>query len=237
MPAKPLYVIEHWAVAEPDAGRRHLIAHGHDVRVVEPWRGETLPVLTGDEAGVMIMGGPQMVTDLAVYPYLSAECALIEQAMAKSVPLVGVCLGSQLIAHVLGASVDFNPEGRMAMGFYPLDVTSAGRDIFDGPLMALSGNQQGWTVPPGATMLSHGNPALTPNQAFRTGDTTIGFQFHPEVTRTILDQWQTEFAGLIGRSGTQSKSEQDAGFARHDAVLKAWYFDFLDRWFQTHLAT
>lgn len=231
MSENPLYVIEHWAVAEPDAGRRHLIARGHDIRVVEPWRGDTLPALTGNEAGVMIMGGPQMVTDLARLPYLADECRLIERAMAKSVPLVGVCLGSQLIAHVLGASVDFNPEGRMAMGFYPLDVTAAGGDIFDGSLMALSGNQQGWTVPPGATMLAHGDPALTPNQAFRTGDTTIGFQFHPEVTRKILDQWQTEFAAHIGRPGTHSKAEQDAGFARHDAALKRWYSGFLDRWF------
>ncbi|MCR9120962.1 MAG: hypothetical protein NXH91_01650 [Phyllobacteriaceae bacterium] len=231
MPEKPLYVIEHWAVAEPDAGRRHLIARGHDVRVIEPWRGETLPTLTGEEAGVMIMGGPQMVTDLASHAYLADECWLIEQAMEKSVPLIGVCLGSQLIAHVLGASVDFNPEGRMAMGYYALDVTPAGRDIFDGPMMTLNGNQQGWTVPPGATMLAHGDPALTPNQAFRAGDTMIGFQFHPEVTRTILDQWQTEFAAHVGRPGTRSKEEQDEGFARHDAALKRWYFGFLDRWF------
>lgn len=233
----PLYVIEHWAVAEPDAGRRHLSARGHDVRVIEPWRGETLSALTGEEAGVMIMGGPQMVTDLANHTYLADECRLIEQAMEKSVPLIGVCLGSQLIAHVLGASVGFNTEGRMAMGYYALDVTPAGRDIFDGPMMTLSGNQQGWTVPPGATMLAHGDPALTPNQAFRAGDRTIGFQFHPEVTRAILDQWQTEFAAHIGRPGTRSKAEQDEGFARHDAALKRWYFGFLDRWFHAHRAT
>ncbi|WP_306048863.1 type 1 glutamine amidotransferase [Oceaniradius stylonematis] len=237
MPAKPLYVIEHWAVAEPDAGRRHLIAHGHDVRVVEPWRGETLPVLTGDEAGVMIMGGPQMVTDLAVYPYLSAECALIEQAMVKSVPLVGVCLGSQLIAHVLGATVADHPDGQQGLGFHDLTVTDAGRALLPERLTVLLGNRQGWSTPPGATMLAHAGRCPSPNQAFLADQTTIGLQFHPEVTRTILDQWQTEFAGLIGRPGTQSKSEQDDGFARHDAVLKAWYFDFLDRWFQTHLAT
>ena len=67
---RTIHVIEHWRIAEPDYGRRHLAGRGFDVRVAEPWKGEALPDLSGDEAGVMLMGGPQYVTDLDDAPYL-----------------------------------------------------------------------------------------------------------------------------------------------------------------------
>ncbi len=230
---KPLYVIEHWQLAETDAGRQHLIDRGYDVRVVEPWRGEALPSLTGDEAGVMIMGGPQMITEASDnnHPYLLKELLFIEQAIDKAVPLVGVCLGSQMIAKVLGAKVGYHPENKMAMGFYPLEATRQGRQLglSDG-MMVLDGNAQGWEVPQSATNLATSpgdNP--WPNQAFSIGK-TLALQFHPEVTRKILDQWQTDFTSSIGRPGTQSKQAMDNGFEAYDADLKAWYKGALDSW-------
>ena len=91
----PLIVIEHWESVEPDFGRRHLAARGHDVRVVEPWRGQALPELTGEEAGVMLMGGPQYVTELDDAPYLRREMRFAERGnrgMAiVGVPRVGRC--------------------------------------------------------------------------------------------------------------------------------------------------
>lgn len=225
----PLIVIEHWHLAEPDFGRRHLAARGHDVRVVEPWRGETLPELTGDEAGVMLMGGPQYVTALDDAPYLADEMRFAERAMAMGIPLVGICLGSQMIAHVLGARVGFHPDGHATLGFYDLRPTAAGRAWFGDGMKVLAGNSQGWDMPSGVTPLAHGE--VFPNQAFLAGGTAIALQFHPEVTRPILDQWQREFAATVGRPGTRTVAEQDAGFAAHDAALKAWYADFLDRWF------
>lgn len=229
--SRPLYVIDHWALAEPDAGRRHLVARGHDVRVVEPWRGETLPDLTGGEAGLMVMGGPQMVTDLTAHPYLADECRLIEQAMAKNVPLVGICLGSQLVAHVLGADVGPHRDGLQCFGYYQTRATDEADALFPERLVTLNGNTQHWSLPAGARLLAQGETDVAPNQAFSYGRTTIGLQFHPEVTRAILDQWQRDHGHVIGLPGTQSRAEQDAGFGRHDAALKAWYGGFLDTWF------
>lgn len=223
-------------MVEPDAGRQHLIKHGHDVRIVEPWRSEALPVLTGDEAGVMIMGGPQMITEANAnnHPYLIDELRFIEEAMAKDLPLIGVCLGSQMIAKVIGAKVDFHPQDHMAMGYYPIEVTEAGQTLgLENQMMVLDGNQQGWEMPKGVEVLATAtddNPFK--NQAFKT-ENTLALQFHPEVTRNILSQWQTDFSSSFGRTGTQSKAELDAGFVRHDAVLKDWYRGVLDDWFKT----
>ncbi|MEM9574315.1 MAG: hypothetical protein AAF870_03685 [Pseudomonadota bacterium] len=231
---KPLYVVEHWQLVEPDAGRQHLINNGFDVRVVEPWRGEALPQLTGEEAGVMIMGGPQMITeaDAHSHAYLLDELHFIEEVMAKKVPLVGVCLGSQMIAKVMGAKVRYHPNDHMAMGFYPLKATTSGKALnLDDGMMVLNGNAQGWDMPSGVEPLatsSEGNPFE--NQAFRS-DRTLALQFHPEVTRNILSQWQSDFSSSFGRIGTQSKAQLDEGFLTYDTKLKEWYRHALDSWF------
>ena len=222
-------MIEHWHLAEPDFGRRHLAARGHDIRVAEPWRGEPLPELTGDEAGVMLMGGPQYVTELDAAPYLADEMRFAERAMALGVPLVGICLGSQMIAHVLGAAVGFHPDGHSTMGFYDLAPTEDGKAFFPAGLKVLAGNAQGWDMPTGVTPLAHGE--VFENQAFKAGNTTIALQFHPEVTEPILGQWHDEFASMIGAPGTHPVDTQWVDFAAHDPALKAWYADFLDRWF------
>lgn len=154
---KPLYIIEHWDHAEVDAGRQFLLDQGYDVRVIEPWRGETLPVLTGIEAGVMVMGGPQMISEVSAsnHPYLLDELTFIESAMAKDVPLIGVCLGSQMIAQVMGAHVGYDAKRRIAMGFYGIDTTDEGKALgLSNDMMVLNGNSQGWEVPQSAELLA-----------------------------------------------------------------------------------
>ncbi|KPB01745.1 glutamine amidotransferase-related protein [Ahrensia marina] len=239
---RPLYVIEHWQIAEPDAGRQHLISQGYDVRVIEPWKGETLPELSGEEAGVMIMGGPQMITEATKdnHPFLLDELRFIEGAMGKDIPLVGVCLGSQMIAAAMNAKVSYRDDGAMAMGFYGIDAKPAGKALgLNDNMMVLNGNSQTWELPSGAELLATAhddNPHS--NQAFSVGK-TLALQFHPEVTRPILTQWQTEFGAYIGRPGTQTKEQQDSGFETYDAKLKDWYRRTLDKWFvnHAHLAT
>lgn len=226
---RTIHVIEHWRIAEPDYGRRHLAGRGFDVRVAEPWKGEALPELSGDEAGIMLMGGPQYVTELDDAPYLKKEMRFAERAMKLGVPVVGVCLGSQMLAHMLGARVGFHPEDHATFGYYDLYPTGAGRSYFPERMKVLAGNSQGWEMPAGATPLAYGE--VFENQAFLYGRNTIALQFHPEVTRPILDQWQDEFASMIGQAGTQTIEEQDLGFAAHDAAIKRWYAGFLDDWF------
>ena len=79
-------------------------------------------------------------------------------------------------------------------------------------------------------MLATGD--VFPNQGFSLGAHTIALQFHPEVTRIILDQWQDELAGNIGKPGTQTLAEQDRGFERYNDRLTQWYRSMLDRFFQ-----
>lgn len=166
------------------------------------------------------------------HPCLIDELLFIEDAMAKEVPLIGVCLGSQMIAKVMGARVGYHREDHMAMGFYAISSTADGSTLglSDG-MMVLNGNAQGWEMPRGVTELATAEDANPfKNQAFKSGN-TLALQFHPEVTRKILTQWQTDFSSSFGRPGTQSKAQLDEGFEAHDDALKTWYRGLLNTWF------
>lgn len=227
---REIIVIGHETPVDRDNGVRHLEERGFAIRPYRPDQGEQLPSIDGRTAGVIVLGGPQYVSDLDRFPYLRYEMAYIDSVMKAEVPLLGICLGGQLIAAELGAKVDFHPEGNVALGYYPLHVTDPGRAWFPEDLTVLAGNAQGFSCPTGATMLATGD--VFPNQAFHYGANTIALQFHPEVTRTILDQWQDELAGNIGKPGTQSLAEQNEGFVRYNGRLTEWYRLLLDRIFQ-----
>jgi GMP synthase (glutamine-hydrolysing) len=226
-----IIVVEHRDMPVPDRGQRHLAEKGFNVRLAAPFRGDVLPVLDDNTAGVLIMGGPQYVTDLDDFPYLRDEMDFAGRVMDRNLPLLGICLGGQIIAAHMNAKVDDHPEAHAAFGYYPLRPTEAGRQIFPKDLCVPAGNTQGFDLPMGATLLAEG--AVFPNQAFRVGERTYGLQFHPELTRPILDLWQEVLAENYGRPGAQSRELQDAGYTEHNDTLHEWYIGFLDRFFGT----
>lgn len=221
--SRTVHIIENHDFGSPDAGQTHLIAQGFDVQIHKVWNGAPMPHVDGNTAGVMLLGGAQMVSEHEKWPYLADEFAFVERVIATQTPLLGICLGAQIIAHVLGATVRYGANDAMSMGYYETSATDAGKLVMLDRLMTLNGNAQGFDLPHGATLLATSSETVHPNQAFSYGDHVLALQFHPEVTRPILDRWQTEFADSIGRPGTRSLEQQNAGFERYDKTLKAWY--------------
>ena len=214
---------------EVDRGIVHLEARGFALRPVSPYLGEPLPEIDGRTTGVVIEGGPQMITDTDQHPYLLDEIDFAGRAMASGVPVLGICLGAQVLARQLGAAVDYHPDGRVAFGYYEVEATEAGRDLFLPGLHAPAGNAQGFELPAGTTLLARGR--LFPNQAFRIDGNIYALQFHPEVTRSILSHWQNILHYHYDKPGAQTREQQDALYERHDPPLDAWYTGFLDRIF------
>jgi GMP synthase (glutamine-hydrolysing) len=221
--------IMHEYPPETDRGTLHLRSKGYEVVEIRPYLGEDYPELDGDVAGIQIQGGPQMVSDLESFPYLEGEIEFARAVMERDLPLLGICLGGQIIARALDAKVGYHPEEKVALGYYDLKTTDAGLEWFPSDFTVLAANSQGFDCPADATLLLRGD--VFPNQAFQYGERTIAFQFHPEVTRPIFDLWQKELEKNIGKPGTQSLEEQNEGFDRYNAALGEWYFSFLDRFF------
>ena len=146
-----------------------------------------------DFAGLIFMGGPMSAND--PLPYIERERALIARAAAQGQPILGICLGSQLIARSLGAEVRRNREKEI--GWFDIHFTDAAADdaVFGGirgPETVFHWHGETWDLPPGAELLASSRACA--NQAFRAGRNIYGLQFHVEVTPVMIGDWQAQDA-------------------------------------------
>ncbi len=141
-------------------------------------------------AGLILMGGPMSANDDLAY--LRAELELIERAAHKGLPILGICLGSQLIAKALGARVRVYVNRVKEIGWYPIEWTEAAeRDALHSGLRGsetvFHWHGETFDLPAGAELLAS-SPACR-NQAYRVGANIYGFQYHLEVTPEMIADW------------------------------------------------
>lgn len=160
----------------------------------------------GKYAGLIVLGGPMNVDQINSYPNLRREVSYIRKAIKFNIPVLGICLGAQLVAKALGASVKKNPVKEI--GWYPVTVSSAAKD--DPVLSHFSDTQHifqwhsdTFELPEKAVHLAKSETCN--NQAFRFGDRIYGFQFHLEVNRQLIDRWLTV---PVNRKDLKSVSHQ-----------------------------
>jgi GMP synthase (glutamine-hydrolysing) len=153
---------------------------------VEALAGDPLPSLEEID-GVVAMGGPMSANHLEAHPELRAECELLAEAVDRQIPVLGICLGAQLLARALGAEV--RPGERAEIGFASVRVTDP-NDPLIGPLApeatVLHWHHDVFDLPEGARTLAHS--AATEHQAFRYGN-AWGVLFHPEADAAMVEAW------------------------------------------------
>jgi GMP synthase (glutamine-hydrolysing) len=190
--------LQHVACEKPGLIGDALARVGVAVDLVRTFAGEPVPPDLGDAAGLLVMGGPMSVYEADRLPHLRAELALLERALAAGVPILGVCLGSQLLAAALGARVA--PGPRKEIGWFPVSLTdeAASDPLWHGLPRELVGyhwHGDRFDLPRGAVALA--SSALTPVQAFRHGEHAYGILFHMEVNATIVADMVATFAGEL----------------------------------------
>lgn len=146
------------------------------------------PLPPESHSGLVIMGGPMSAND--DLPGLRDELILIEQALAAEMPILGICLGSQLIAKALDSKVYKNDH--LEIGWEPVFLTAAGQTdpLFEGmasPHPFFHWHGETFDLPPGAEWLAYS--ANCKQQAFRFGQRVYGIQFHPEITPEMIVDW------------------------------------------------
>lgn len=179
-----ILVTEHAQHDYPNRLTATLADHGHKLRVVRPQRGEALPPDLDNIDGLVLMGGPQNTDEQDQHPWMAREIELIKQAHDAGLPIVGVCLGAQLVAVALGGEVGKSQTPELGMA----EVTQSFFGTTD-PLLAgipwtsvqMHAHAHEVTVPPpGGTPAPLMSSAGCKAQCFRVGLTTYGYQYHFE---------------------------------------------------------
>lgn len=186
---------------------------------------------------LIIMGGPMGVYEADAHPYLLEEIKVARARLEKDKPVLGVCLGAQIVANALGAAVYPGPNGK-EVGWLPIQLTDEGKNS---PLAHLAPEKTSmfhwhgdtFDLPKGAVRLA--SSALYENQAFRFGRNTLGVQFHPEVSEVQISGTFEHFVDDLYAFGcVRTKiAELDRDTAAYAATLERQNALFMQAWLES----
>ncbi|MBF5056016.1 glutamine amidotransferase [Alcanivorax sp. 521-1] len=207
---------------------------GYQVRYVDATQADLSALDANASDLLIILGGPIGAFDDELYPFLTDELRLIEQRLAGGRPLLGICLGAQLIARELGAAVA--PMGFKEIGFAPLTLTAEGREsvlspLADVPVLHWHGDR--FETPPGSRLLA--GTEGCPQQAYAFGNAVLGLQFHLEADADRIESWlvghccELALAGLDPRAVREDARRHGQSLARAARrVIGTWLDRQLD---------
>ncbi|HVL71841.1 MAG TPA: glutamine amidotransferase [Beijerinckiaceae bacterium] len=228
---RPVLIVLHQEHSTPGRLGRLLRERGYPLDIRRPRFGDPLPSTMDEHAGAAIFGGPMSANDEE--PFLRAEIDWIAVPLKEKRPFLGLCLGAQMMAKLMGARVYPHPEGRAEIGYYPLVPTPdgealAGRLGAPWPSHVYHWHREGFDCPEGARTLATGDDF--PTQAIAVGDHAFGFQFHPEVTHAMMCRWTVRAAERLALPGAQDRARQIEGRFIYDPHVARWIDAFLDHW-------
>lgn len=213
----------------------HLLREaGHRLDVRCPASGDPLPADLDSHDAVVVFGGAVSANDDAL-PFIRAELDWLPLVLKAEKPFFGICLGAQLLARSLGARVASRADERREIGYYPIDPTAEGSDIFDPEFWVYHWHGEGFDLPPDATLLARGE--LFGNQAYAYGGRAVGVQFHPEITRPMLLRWTQVAARQLDLPGAQSRERQLEYCHRFDRQMTRWLRRFLGYWLDDRVSS
>ncbi len=215
---RPLYIFRHIECEGPGYLAEVLARHDIPYRVIAIDAGEEVPGSVADCAGLVFMGGPMSVND--PLPWIGQELALIRAAQAQGMPVLGHCLGGQLISKALGGVVTSNPVREI--GWHPVrrsHTASAARwlDGLADENTLFHWHGETFSIPPGAEVILENDHCA--HQAFAIGN-TLALQCHIEMTAPMVSEWAGLYSHEIAQPGgaVQSRAEMTSDL---DARIRA----------------
>jgi len=197
---------------------------GHSVQAVHLYAGQPLPEADAVDA-VFIMGGPMNIYEEAEHPWLAAEKAFLKTCIEQGKILVGVCLGAQLLADVLGGKVSRNAHKEI--GWH--EVKRIAGDVLPERFWAFHWHGDTFAIPPGATHLAASGACA--NQAFLYGRGVLGLQFHLEYTQDSIEKMLTHCADELTDGPFVQTSDRIVEGYNHLPETKTLLWSLLDRLF------
>lgn len=229
---KPALIVLHQENSNPGHVGQWFVRNGYRLDIRKPRFGEPLPETMANHCGAVIFGGPMSANDAD--DFIRREIAWIGVALKEKAPLLGICLGAQLLALHLGSKVDFDPQERAEMGYYPLVTTPEGCALGPFPDQVYQWHREGCELPQGARQLATSDGAF-PNQAFAYGPAAVGIQFHPEITFAQVHRWTGRSLARLQMKGARRREEHIEGHIAYAPKVRSWLDGFLARWVRAEL--
>jgi GMP synthase (glutamine-hydrolysing) len=228
-------IVLHQEHSTPGRVGAFLKAVGARLDIRRPSLDEPLPSKLADHDGVVVFGGPMGANDSL--DWVKREIDWLDTPLAEDKPLLGLCLGAQMLGRALGARVFSYEDKRSEIGYYSIEPTPAADRLCPArfPRSVYQWHSDGFDLPEGAELLATGG-ADFPNQAYRYGRYAVGLQFHPEVTYHMISRWTHRGAERLGRPGARSRPEHLGGWFQHDGLVAVWLEAFLPAWLEGRLA-
>ena len=219
---KPVLIIQHGPYEHAAAVQRGLESQAILTKSLHPYRGDAYPRVSSI-AGLISLGGRMGANDDAEHPWLARERKFLKSAVEAGMPVVGICLGGQLLARALGAEVGRHTA--VEIGWFPIEVNEGG---MQDPVVGAAGaaptvyhwHGDTFQLPPGAQLLASSRGCE--RQAYRLSDRVYGFQFHPEADHELVLDWLDDSG--VNRELRELQREhgidhvQDAGTQREHAI-------------------
>lgn len=220
-----LLVFQHEVSEGPGRLGTVLRDFGHQLKVVRTYANDPIPATLADVDGVVILGGCMNTCDAPNLPWMQREIEIIKEAHAKNIPVLGICLGAQLIAVALGGEVGPAAKPEIGLGKVSLSFFGGTDPLLVGlPYEFATAHAHGQEV---KKMPAGGTPAALISskdckvQAFRAGLRTYGFQYHFEWTLEQLlasIDMEPKWLETLGLEAAKLKEEAKAGYARYEEL-------------------
>ncbi|MGA2492531.1 MAG: glutamine amidotransferase [Roseiarcus sp.] len=213
-----------------------LAQRGFALDVRRPSLGEPLPATLAEHAGAIVFGGPMSANDDHL-DWVRREIDWLAVPLSEDKPLLGVCLGAQMLARHLGVRVFTYPDKRSEIGYYPITPTPDAARLCAAPFPrhVYHWHCDGFELPRGARLLAASDGEF-PNQAFAFGSRALALQFHPEVTYAMICRWTTRGDERLERPGAQPRSAHLDGWFLYDRAVALWLETMLSAWLDGALA-
>jgi GMP synthase-like glutamine amidotransferase len=231
---KPVAIFRHSPTEGPGYFATHLERAGLPWTLLNVDEGTAVPTQPADYSGLVFMGGPMSVND--DLPWIAPELELIRRAVSEGVPVLGHCLGGQLMSKALGGTVSRNRVKEIGWGSVRVSANHAARAWFGNveEFLAFHWHGETFTLPPGAEHVAASDHCL--NQAFVMGP-HFGMQTHvemtPELVKSWCRDWHKEVASLAARvPSVQTPEEMQRDLENRVAALNRVAATLYDRWIE-----
>jgi GMP synthase (glutamine-hydrolysing) len=257
---KQVLIVIHQKHSSSGAIGHILRERGYHLDVRCPAQGDHLPADLDHHEAVVVFGGPMSANDDQTLPFIRQELDWLPIVMETNKPFLGVCLGAQLLARILGGKITPHPESIMEIGYFQIQpvehcLQNSFQDSFRNSLENSQKNslneyslpqqskhfnyprhvyhwhKEGIELPATATKLAGGSTFST--QAFCYGDHAYGVQFHPEITAELMQKWLTLGVEMLKHPGAQSREEQLRNHDLYGNSCLNWLEEFIPFWLKS----